>query len=96
MNKYIDNKTNAHLKINQQNKVCFKHNDFSIFSDEYYVQRNFDIYVYNISGIWITYMNVNNLTKRNSNHVSWDQSTYVVSNSKLAQPFKVPLTKTSF
>ena len=51
MNKYIDNKTNAHLKINQQNKVCFKHNDFPIFSDEYYVQRNFDIYVYNISGI---------------------------------------------
>ena len=37
-----------------------------------------------------------NLTKGNANHVSPDQLNYVVNNSKLAQPFKVPLTKTPF
>ena len=35
-------------------------------------------------------------TSGNANHVSRDQLTYVVNNSKLAQPFKVPLRKTPF
>ena len=34
--------------------------------------------------------------KGNANHVSQDQLTYVVNNSKLAYPLKVPLTKIPF
>ena len=41
-------------------------------------------------------LNIKKLTKGNANHVSPDQLIYVVNNSKLAQPFKVPLTKTPF
>ena len=37
-----------------------------------------------------------NVTKGNANHVSRDQLTYVVNNSKLDQPFKVSLTKAPF
>ena len=36
------------------------------------------------------------LTKGNSQHVLPDHLNYVVNNSKLAQPFKVHLTKTPF
>ena len=36
------------------------------------------------------------LTKGNAKHASRDQLTYAVNNSKLAQPLKVPLTRTPF